>query len=220
MNFLSLCRRAYVESGLSGPGPATVVSQTGATDRVIKFVEREWRRIQGLHDGWLFMRASASLSLVAGTREYAGSSFAADFDLPYTDTLKYQDRTGFIRYVEWQDWVRGNYDLSASVQSGKPCAFTWSPDLKIIFDRDPDAAYPVQLEYHRTPQSLAADSDVPIIPERFHDIIIYAAIVRFAQFDKDPELMQTATMNYEEWLAKLENSQLPKLKFANSRYAS
>ena len=222
MNFLDLCKKAHTESGLSGAGPSTVINQTGVTNRMIRYVEREWRRIQGLHDSWLFMRNQVSVAMTIGQREYdpAVDWLIADFDLPYTDTLKYSDNTGSLRFIEWQDWTRGNYDLAATVQIGKPGAFTWSPQQTIIFDRQPEAAYQIQLEYNRAPQSLAVDGDVPIIPARFHDLIVYAAVIRFAKFDKDKELEQTATTDYEEWLSKLEASQLPPLQFAKSRYAS
>jgi hypothetical protein len=222
MNFLDLCKRAHTESGLSGAGPSTVIGQTGVTARMIRYVEREWRRIQGLHDHWYFMRNQVSVSTVIGQREYdpAVDWLIDDFDLPYTDTFKFTDNTGKLRFIDWNTWTASNYDVASVVQPGKPGAFTWSPQLEIITDRNPDAAYQIQLEYHRAPQSLVMDTDVPIMPARFHDLIVYAAVMRFAKFDKDMELLQTATTDYEEWLSKLENSQLPAIQFAKSRYAS
>lgn len=69
--------------------------------------------------------------------------------------------------------------------------FTGMPEVwtmyasQVWFYPIPDAAYRVSYYYIAEPADLASDSDVPLIPVAFHDVLVAGALVRSAQRQRD-----------------------------------
>ena len=67
------------------------------------------------------------------------------------------------------------------------------------------------MEFHRSPQVLSGNTDVPRMPERFHMAIVWRAVMFWCAHDENPALWQSANQNYRELVNKMTITELPKL---------
>lgn len=216
MNYLQLCQAVLRESGVSGAGPATVVSQTGMHGRIVGWVADAWREIQTLPYQWTFLWRVASSALVVGKRQY----LPAELDMPDMATIS---RVLVVVNGQRHELERFPPDCRArlldSQAVGAPQAFLQLPDTgALLLDTSPDAAYAVEVEYHRQPQALTSNLDVPLSPEQYHDAIIWRAMMWYAAFDDAQTLYQVATQRYDQALTRMVNALAPKLEMAASFY--
>lgn len=221
--FLELARQVARESGtVAGAQPATVVGQTGRLLKIVEWTRDAWIAIQNSRPGWLFLRAEFSGETTAGQALYTAASWGLDdlaawIDDPHATTL-YRTTAGVadegeIRALPWPLYRRA---YQRGVQTPKrPTAFAVSPDNAFALGPAPDDAYTVRGEYRRTAQRLADNDDVPRgLPERFHDIIAWRALIELATFDEAPEAVQRAIGEYRARLQDLERDQLPGIETA------
>lgn len=184
MNFLTLCQRVAQETGVSAnsttPLPATTVGQTGELKRIVDWVADAWRSIQGVkHFNWMWEQAS--LTMLATTSSLAGSIPEDRYE---KDTL-YLPVTGqmgdFPQYLPWDDFRQ----LYPFVQAGeKFTVWTVAPDGSIKVDIAPTADAAFTVERYKLPTVLAADTDTPELPTDLHMLIVYTAMVKYANFDE------------------------------------
>ena len=63
---------------------------------------------------------------------------------------------------------------------GKPTSFTVHPQTEAVhLTMTPDLAYELFYDYRRTPQVLVADDDTPIMPSRYHELIVGWAMLKY-----------------------------------------
>lgn len=60
----------------------------------------------------------------------------------------------------------------------------------IIFAYNADRTYTVQIDYNQRPAELATDTDVPVIPEEFQEILVLGAMVRALESIDDNDIAQ------------------------------
>jgi hypothetical protein len=97
----------------------------------------------------------------------------------------------FIPYEQWRaSYLRGVHDAN------KPVQWSIAPDRSLVVGPKPDQAYMIRGEYQRGPQILAADSDIPIMPDQYHDAITWRACMMLAAHDEAPAAYQSAAMKY------------------------
>ena len=77
----------------------------------------------------------------------------------------------------------------------------------------PDAPHMVRADYIRDVVDMAADSDVPGLPARFHMLIVWRALSEYGGFDAAGEVFQRASGNYNSLLSALHQAQLPGIRF-------
>ena len=65
---------------------------------------------------------------------------------------------------------------------------------------------------------MAANGDVSPIPPQFHPVILGRALILYGNYEQAPEIKGQGQEIYGEYLARLENSQLPNQRY--SRYQS
>lgn len=198
MNFLELCQRLVRETGIADTGPSTVVGQTGDMQRVVDWVNDAWLMIQSMRKNWRWMWSTGSSTLTAGTYEVT---------LPATVERIKRVSTGqtYLQELTWNQMA----DAYREVQDGAPSAWAIRPDGVLVFNAKPETTETVTYEYYEVPISMAANIDTPGMPERYHLLIVYAALKDYAQFDVAPELEKKALIAYEMMLADLERDQLP-----------
>jgi hypothetical protein len=83
------------------------------------------------------------------------------------------------------------------------------PDNDLLFEPVPDDAYTIEADYYDKPTLLAANADISLIPEEFHQVIIGRAMILYANFESAPEIKDQGEEIYVEQLALMENDQLP-----------
>lgn len=225
--FLQLCADLVRESGGSGRAPASVIGQAGRQEKIVGWVRTAWVLIQNLHPHWSFLRGEFTGTLVPGAATYTGASFnvsrfggwiggRAGFEplSLYDPAVGRTDEAPIrqITYDAWrQRWDRGVHD------DGRPIDYTIAPDGTIRFGPAPDLAYAIRGEYRKSPQRLAANEDVPDMPEQYHDIIVWRAIKLMADSDEAIAALNLANDKYLEQKATMERDLLPEFSARSLR---
>jgi len=215
--YLELCQRTRQECGIAGSGPSTVLSQTGDLKRVVDWVNTAWQDIQNRTDTWQWMRQGFSVNLIAGQREYTpaqcGITDFASWDIEhirvYSGSTANECTLSYVGYDDFREvYMRG------TVPTARPAFFTISPSKSLILYPTPDQAYTVYGDYYTTPKQLTVNADVPGMPTRFHDLIWYGAMRKYAMFEAANEVYQFATQEYNRLMRNLEQDQLPEMPMA------
>lgn len=225
MNFLQLAQAVKRESGLSGGGPASVVTATGDDARIFQWVNWAWRDIALLHESWLFRRGAAlgETTTMAVPHDLAAPGFAlADFGSWKAQSSDYRvsayrtaDGAQAERPLSYLDWDVFRARFVAGAHAPGALAF-WStdPSGQLMVAPTPDAAHMVRADYIRDAVAMTADADVPSMPARFHDLIVWRALAEYGGFDAAGEVFQRASGNYSSGLSALHQAQLPRRTFA------
>lgn len=228
MNYLQLAQRLRSEVGASGTGPSSVFNQTGASERLVNWINSAWLEIQGLHNTWNWMRQPFSWVTVAGTGDYLPTAITntltgnpmTDLRYWYKDTFRAQKQSIGIQdqqwLVEWEYYVfRNTYRFNLQV-NGRPVVFAENPQGKaIMLGQIPDDVYIITGEYQKKPYSLVSNTDEPDIPEAYHMMIVYKAMVSYGLFEAAAEVIQRGQAQYQALLTQLEHEQLQEVYLGN-----
>ena len=210
--YLQLCQRARQECGIAGSGPSSVLSQTGDLKRIVDWVNTAWQDIQTREETWQWMRASFSKALTSGTNTYTAAALdVTSFASWFPDSVKiYTTSTtdeSPLTYIPYEDFY--SIYMLGTIPTGRPAFFSIKPNKSLIFYPTPNAAYTVKGDYYSSTTTLAVDADTPGIPARFHDLLWYGAMRKYAMFEAANEVYQFATQEYNRLLRNLEQDQLP-----------
>lgn len=219
MNYLELCQELAREAGISG-SIAAVTGQTGEMARVANWIRKANRYILNKHEDWKFLRADVSFPVILGNVEYsAGALSLADFGEWKLDSFRaYLTSIGFadeqpVREVRDYDAFRDYYIIGAlREQEGRPQAITQTPGRSLRIWPVPDDAYTIVGEYYQAPADLAANADVPVFPAKFHDAIVWRALMFYGEYEGDATVFAAAQTEFKRVLAKLESLYLPSIE--------
>lgn len=231
--FLQLCQRVhrYARIGEDAPGsaPVTVNGQRGVLAEIVGWVQDASDDIQADQDDWRFREGSAIVLVPSGARTVdVSSSSATDYDTwrPYTGDLcrrhilaHYNSQGSAdqqpVWFVEWDQWRGGMYERgSAGDTTGKPTHFTVRPDGLLRLYPTADAPVVLTLAYRKAVQPLLADNDVPILPVRHHDAIVWRALMYYADTrDKTQEPYAKWERRRKQAMQRLYRDQLPEISF-------
>lgn len=222
--YLQLCQTARELAGIPGTGPTHVTNQVGEMHRLCNWISQAWVEIQNQRDDWQWMRKLCSFDTVAQQQEYDITD-----DIGLTDFGHWKDDT-FSIYLKAQG--RGNetylnqceyddfnlyYDFGTRATTyARPTTIAIGPTKNLLLGFAPDDEYTVRGEYFTSPQILAADSDVPDLPSRFHMIIVHRALMKFGTFTAAPEVLQEQDALYRILLNKVEQDQTPRVSIGGS----
>lgn len=200
MNFLQLCQRLRQETGIADSGPAAVTGQTGDMKRLVDWVNESWIRLQSSRQDWAWLWANTSVTLTTGSHLV---------DIPTAvDKLVEITRDGApLKQMDYADF-RESY---RTIGSGVPSVFAIRPDNKLIFNAEPTSDVTFAIEYYAKPSYFASGTASPALPERFHMLIVWQALLEYAMFDEAPELSQKAQVNAAQLYAELARDQSPEL---------
>lgn len=224
MNYLQLVQRLRSEVGASGNGPSSVTNQIGLPQRLVDWINTSWIEIQSLHNAWNWMRKPFAWETVAGVGDYAPanltntltSSPMTDLRYWYKETFRAQRKSIGVQdeqwLVEWEYQVfRNTYRFNLQT-NGRPVVFAQSPMAKaILLGQIPDDVYTITGEYQCRPKSLAADTDQPDMPEEYHMLIVYKAMVHYGLYESAGEVIQRGQSEFKSMLTRLEREQLPEV---------
>lgn len=213
MTYLELCVRVREESGVSGTGPASTINQVGVLAKIIGWVRDADLDIQRFKTDWKFLWRRAQSALVVGQQSYSATELSLS-DLKDINRFWVNDTP--VRVVDWDEWV-DRYEPQGTGQ-GMPQVVTIAPDLSFMFYPVPDSAYSTRTDYFKMPVALTADSDVSAIPAAYHDCIVQKALIYYGKFEEDQNLIQLASLEYEQKLSELCRDYLPKMGFARGPY--
>lgn len=87
---------------------------------------------------------------------------------------------------------------------GAPVYFTLEPNI-IHWRPTPDATYSYTLYYWLNPVTLTNDSDEPLIPARLRDVLVWGAMMKLSERDRDYAAVQFWSTRFEDALAKMKS---------------
>lgn len=216
--FLQLCQDMARESGAVGSAPSSVLNQTGRQAKCVDWVRDAWTQIQNDQPDYSFLFATFSQALTIGSASYAPTSLGIEsFQRFLMDRQGYkpvtiyesgaQDQECTLTYVPYQSW-RVSYDRGVH-DPAKPIVWSVAPDRSLVVGPKPDKAYVLRGEYQRGPQVLAADNDVPIMPDQYHQIIVWRACMSLALYDEAQSAFAGAKSQHDPILLDMQRDLLP-----------
>jgi hypothetical protein len=228
--FLELAQKTAQESGVVAQQgqPISVIGQTGRLKEIVDWTRDAWVRVQNAQNDWRFMRREfTSTATTIGSARYTAASFGiTDFaewlvenEDDYNIYTCYRQSLGVaderpLRFLPWPVW-RGRYGRGQQVNK-RPIYYAISPNNEFCLGPIPDAAYIVRGEYRRTPQVLTENTDIPICPERFHDVIVWRAIQLLGEEAEAVEVqIPAAIRNYREINGDLMRDQRPRMRIVS-----
>lgn len=205
---LELAQALREKCGVQGTGPSAFTSQTGIYLRLVNWINEAYREIQLKWTDWDFMWTEYTISVVNGTQEYAKPNTVGHWhvDKFYYDTYP-------LPYMKWNDYQRRRDDWDGITD--EPEGFTVLPNDTVLVFPEPDANYSILTEGRIPVDVLTGDNNAPVIPADFRNIIVYKAMMYYALFENAPEVLQDATLHYNEMMKRLEADQLPENNHRN-----
>lgn len=221
MDYLALVNRTRQECGVSGASNplATVQNLTGESRRIAQWVNDAWIDIQAAKEDWQWMREPFEFTLTAQQQTYTPDQVGvgATFGNWKRDSFRcssvgeeYADEQ-LLNYMEFTTF-RNLYQYGNMRRTfARPVVVSIAPDKSLAFGSIPAQPYVIVGEYYRAPSDLAADTDVPDIPSRFHPMIIYRAMMFYGGYEAAPEVYQRGETEFKRLMNRLDIDQLPTL---------
>lgn len=226
MTFLELVQMVARESGtVPGTQPPTLGGELPARlDKMKHWVNLAWQMIQNHKLGWNWMRGEFVAETAPGVAKYSGVSLGISRFRKFvtiSGSMRIHDPENGIddeSFLIGLDYWRYRRIYGIREQSlARPTYFSVSEaDGSLCLGPVPDKYYVLNGEYHKSPQSLVNDDDIPELPEHFHPIIAWQALMLLAGHDEGAFAVGNAAANYRQYLANLERDQLPALKMART----
>ncbi len=218
MNKLALTQRLSRETGVNQVGPVTTIGQTGEYKRLVDWIDTAYEDIQTVHSTWQFLRSEFSFPMVVGTASYTPTAagltdfaeWVSDSDGDSEDFRIYflAADEGYMTYLPWEEFRQIYMIGTARTQTGKPSVYTIKPDDTLLFHPIPDKIYTVLGEYYTEPDTMDADADVPIFPERYHLAVMWLALKHYGAYSQEADKYMIGQVEYRKKLRGLEKSQL------------
>lgn len=216
MTFLELINTTRDECGVTGPALTTAQNLTGEAARIKNWVNAAWVDIQTAKEDWNFMRETLQFNTTAGkqfyTPEEAGiasfGNWKRDSFRASSSGADYRDEQ-LLNYMEWQTF-RNLYQYSNMRHTQqRPVVVTIDPAKKLGFGAIPNNNYVIVGEYFKAPARFVENTDTPNIPERFHAMIVYRAMIYYAGYEAAPEVLARGQAEFNRLMNRLEIDQLP-----------
>ena len=222
MNFLAMAQRVKRESGRGSTAIAGVLTATGEDLDICNWVATAWRDIQLMPYTWAWMRVSIIGDLVIDTIAHSPLSLtAANFSkwVPESDDYQMTVYESSAPATEWRiqflpyERFRGRFIIGEH-SAAAPQFWTQAPHGDFLIGPKPDlGTYKLRADYFMAPDELTDDTDVPGMPDQFHMLIVWDALMHAASFDAAPEVHSRARDNSEKMLNSLIDHQGEKIKF-------
>lgn len=204
MNFLQICQRVNEIVGFQGSVKS--VTPTGYQSVLVTAVKDTYEDIQRYRPDWEWLKSSRSINVSNAKQQYTLTELWAGDTV---DLIEYRyivydyRRMMFIPYDEFVLRDFTNYTPT------DPKMFTVEPASKDLIIQPIDQLYTLQLHYTKQPDELTINTDVPVIPLRHHQLIVYGAIMKLSTFVGNPTLYDTYSVKYAEALGQLMREENP-----------
>ena len=196
--FLQLAQELRAQSGVGGTGPVDVATATGIELRLVNYVKNAWNAIQAHPKNWKWMwgpyfapsPGGAPLQTIINTRDYQ----LTDVESVDVDSfISYLTATGVtgrqkMTYIPWERFKQ-QYSI-VNEDADRPINVARKPNGDLTLYPKPDAAYSIEFDYYKTPQILVFNGDIPDLPLRYHQLIVFEALKRFGKASDAPEIVQ------------------------------
>lgn len=198
---LDLCNGVIGEAGISGE-ITSVLDQQGEKKRVVNWVKRACTLVEGKWFNWNFLHEFYTFDTVTSIRDYPPPVGHGFWD---TSTIRIIANETNLQYYRYENQKK----VATAAVAGEPYAITVLPNQTLRFFDTPDAVYGMSIEYWKAPTVLLNNSDEPLIPLQFRDIIVYKALEFYAKYESADELLLQARDDFNMRLKQLEAREMP-----------
>lgn len=202
MNFLQICQRVHDIVGYQGQ--FTSVETTGYQQVVVTAVKDAYEDVQRYRADWDYLKYKRSINVDNSQSEYTLQELwgSETPDLAEYRFIDYNKRQ--LTKVDYDDFV-----LLEFSEAKEPQYWSVEPWSKSLLISPVDMLYTLDLHYNRSLDTLSVNTDVPLIPLRHHQILVYGAIMKLATFVGNPTLYDTYAVKYAEELGQLMREENP-----------
>lgn len=216
MNYLEIVKAARLLCGMQGIGPTSLANAQGVEQVLVRHVRDAYIDIQNTREEWDWLQRESTFSTTASKDTYTLSDiFAAS-----SDTFKKFKNDSFIiesdkkKYLRFNDIDNLESKYLNSTDEAEPTEFTINPpDHSVVLKKTPDASYMISFKYWRSPEELTEDSQVPTLPQQFHNLIVYKATERMAVYLGAPDLYTRYSVEGNKLMGQLMRMEVPKMSF-------
>ena len=204
MNYLQICQRVHDIAGFQGQ--FTGVTATGYQAVLTAAVREAYEDVQRYRAEWNWLKQNRTIN-VDGTKDVYtlsdlfGATVTVDLaDYRYINWTKdSESRARRLQQVEWDTFQL----MKFSDEGDRPHYWTYDPANFDLYLGHLDALYQLDLFYTLDLDILVKNTQVPLIPNRHHNIIVYGACMKLATFVGQPTLFDTYSVKYAEELGQL-----------------
>ena len=228
MTYLELCEQSLALAGtdygkLGSKWPPAAGYQTLACG----LVAEAWVSIQRLHDNWGWMRQFFEALTVGGRDRYPWNELRTPGGEQAITSFRSWANTDDFYIAPDPDGAGGRLVNISFEQArlrkrsvrdpSQPTAFAIAPDLDLVLHPVPRGSYHFGGEYQSAVQVLEAEDDVPRgLPEEYHPIIKWRAVMLLHGNDEAGSSYQFAASEYRPMLLSLERLYLPDVTIAEA----
>ena len=220
MNFLQLAQAVKRESGLTG-SVTGFVNAIAEDLRIFSWVNWAARDITLSREDWRWRRASAILASTTDQTNTSAAFGLTDFaswkpsnNVYRPSAYRVADTAASEHPLQWLDYDTFMQRFGIGTQTpGVSTYWTVSPSDAFMLGPAPDTEHYVRADYVRDYTEMTVDADTPLIPARFHMIIVWAALMEYGGFDAASEVYQRAEKNRASVWAQLIQSQTEPMSF-------
>jgi hypothetical protein len=227
MTYLEIVRRLARFAGMTSSAsiPASVVAQNGNLLDAVDWAADAYTELQTKNPTFRWLRAAFTFNTVDGTDTYTyGDASITRFSRWWVDDLycppkAYLTSGGvvgqyFLQYIPW-DVFQTIYKIGTPTEGG-PVHITIDPTNQLVLGPVPNDEYTITGEYQKSPQVLAADSDEPEMPEEFHMLIVYEALLTYGFSQAAGDVLNLASSRGGALRSALLGNQLPAFRKGRS----
>lgn len=216
MRFVELVDRVRREGGVSGGKIETLQGDLREeTARLKTWVQDAWRDIQTERTNWRFLFCEGEYVVP----QYVSVVYPPEFEArQISDWQNFTVRiapSGYGRHrsdllIPQNYWVMRDTFPHRPHQFGKPSSYSIHPNTEALhISPASDREYELFYDYYRTPQELDDDNEEPIMPDRFHMLIVWMALERYGGYEVAQDVVSRAQMQSAKLMAALIEDQLP-----------
>lgn len=229
--FLKICQDVARECGVAGgadatPKPTAVTGNSGELNRVVNWVVDAYKEIQNAQN-WRWLRKDFTFDTTSGTDSYAFGAVTDVDDAALITRFKewrIHDRRNppklfltsagvgaqvFLSWVRWDDFEYLYKTGAIQAQTSQPIHITINPKDEIVLGLTPGDTYTVRGSYHKSPQILTNNDDIPEMPTLYHELIMYIAMGFYGLHESAPEVISRADAGKGRLMKQLIRNQSP-----------
>lgn len=226
MTYLQIVRRLARACGMTASAniPATVAGQTGNLLDAVDWANDAYNELQTSQD-WRWLRSQFTVNTTSGVDAYAYGActdsrlsatisrfskwFANDNLTPPKCYLTSGGVGGqyFLKFIDWESFC-SLYRIG-NINPSSPCHITVDPQDRLVLGPTPNDVYTITGDYQMGPQVLSVDDDTPEMPSKFHMLIAYDAMRKYAGDQAAQEAMTRAVNEGGHLRSILDLEQLP-----------
>ena len=210
MTYLQICQRVHEIAGFQGQ--FTSVQATGYQAILTQAVRDAYEDVQRYRSDWHWMHVNKDINVDNLKDRYEISDLFGAGDIPFADYLYinwYKPST--TRRVRLKEVP---YDAFLFIsftdeQTKEPRLWTQEPTGKALVISPVDQVYTLDLHYIRALDDLTSNTQEPIVPARFHQILVYGALMKLSTYIGNPTLYDEYSVKYAEILGQLMREENP-----------